>query len=284
MLVPAMNLDEIAAQVKSEYDKIFNTALVRLGAEYSRERKKLQISKEEAYPKEYEIKTAGKNNWIIFMHKAPGVKKYNGTENICFLCIVYYYSKKGLVAYYPAAHDVLAGFTSHFFKRYNERLGLHLSKPVDIVKAFFRKGMYSNGKIVEKNNKHHIIGFGVDGIRLGEVKFMSNYSYVEFKTFVTRKLAFSAQKKLERELFESLVDELESAEENQCGRDELREFKNRLAVLPVVSKIKKSKPAPAFIPEIKDLPVLAGNYDGFLPQAPGTGRIFPERLFAHSYK
>ena len=78
--VPAMNHYEIATPVKREYNKIYKTTLRRLGAEYDRESRKLRINKGDLYPKEYEIKTPGKNNWIIFLHKAPGVKKYTGTE------------------------------------------------------------------------------------------------------------------------------------------------------------------------------------------------------------
>lgn len=75
MLVPAMNHLEMAAQIRSEYHKICTTTLLRLGVEYDRERGKLKIPKEAMYPKEYEIKTKAKNNWIIFLHKAPGGKK-----------------------------------------------------------------------------------------------------------------------------------------------------------------------------------------------------------------
>ncbi|MEO6893544.1 MAG: hypothetical protein ABI136_00845 [Ginsengibacter sp.] len=282
MLVPSMNLDEIAAQVKREYDKIYVTTLMRIGAEYDRERKKHGICKEKLYPKEYEFKTAEKNNWIIFMHKTPGVKKYNGTENISFLCVVYYYSKKGLMAYYQSEFNVLAGFTSHFFRRYNERLALNLSKPIDIVKAFFRKGMYSHVKFVERNNKPHIIGFGVDGIRLGEVKCEPKYSYVEWKTFVTRKIAYGFQKKMERELFKELVVEMQIAEEENLDREILLGLKSRIAVLPVVAKIKNSKPAPAMLAELKNFSMVTENQGGFSPRLIPTDRIIPERLFGYS--
>lgn len=284
MLVPSMNLDEIAAQVKKEYDKIYVTTLMRLGAEYDRERKKLRIRKEETYPKEYEIKTSGKNNWIIFMHKMPGAKKYNGTENISFLCVVYYYSKKGLMAYYLAESNVLAGFTSHFFKRYNERLNLNLSKPIDVVKAFFRKGMYSHIKMVDRHNKPHIIGFGVDGIRLGEIKYELSYNYVEWKTFVTRKIAYGFQKKMERELFKELVEEMQIAEEEKCDRDTLLRLKGRIEVLPHVTKIKERKPAPPMIAELKDFSMFTEKQDGLFPPLSGTDRIIPERLFGYSYR
>ena len=235
MLVPAMNHQEIAAQIKREHSKICNTTLLRLGAEYDRERRKRKIPKEAFYPKEYEIKTAGKNNWIIFLHKAPGERKYTGTASLCFLCVIYYYSDKGLKAFYQAADDVIAGFTSHFFKRYNERLGLNLSNPIDILKAFFRKGMYCTLKMIERNNRPHIIGFGVDGIRLGEM--MYDLNYVEWKTFVNRELAYSKQKEWEHKLNIELMMELKETENKETyNLPEIKSLKNRVVALPLLAK------------------------------------------------
>jgi len=236
MLVPAMNHQEIAAQVKSEYHKICATTLLRLGAEYDRERRKLKVSKEAFYPKEYEIKTAGKNNWIIFLHKAPGEKKYTGTKSLCFLCVIYYYSTKGLMAFNLTEEDApLSGFTSHFFKRYNERLCLNLLNPIDVVKAFFRKGIYCTVKIVERNNRPHIIAFGVDGIRFAEIKYDS--TYIEWKTFVTRELAYRKQHKLEHELTENLMREMGETEKEETYNPLLaRRLKNRILALPMASR------------------------------------------------
>jgi hypothetical protein len=235
MLVPAMNYKEIAAQIKSEYHKICATTVLRLGAEYDRERRKLKVSKEALYPKEYEIKTAGKNNWIIFLHKGPGEKKYTGTQNLCFLCVLYYYSEKGLMAFTLAEDAQLAGFTSHFFKRYNERLCLNLLNPIDVVKAFFRKGMYCTFKVVERNNRPHIIAFGVDGIRFGEIKHDS--TYVEWKTFVTRELAYRKQNELEHKLTKDLMREMGETEKEETYNPLLaRSLKNRILALPMASR------------------------------------------------
>jgi len=70
--------------------------------------------------------------------------------------------------------------------------------------------MYSTVKIVERNNRPHIIGFGVDGIRLGKIKY--DYCYVEWKTFVSRELTFRKQNKWEHDLTVDLMRELEEAE------------------------------------------------------------------------
>ncbi|MGN6601807.1 MAG: hypothetical protein ACTHK8_05105 [Ginsengibacter sp.] len=236
MLVPAMNHQEIAAQIRSEHARICATTLLRLGAEYDRERRKLKIPKDALYPKEYEIKTAGKNHWIIFLHKAPGDKKYTGTQSLTFLCVVYYYSNKGLMAYYvPENNELLAGFTAHFFKRYNERLGLNLDKPVDIVKAFFRKGMYCTLKMDKRNNKPHLIAFGVDGIRFAEI--MYDFTYVEWRTFVPRQLAFREQVELEQELAEELMQEMRESEVQETY-DPLRgkSVRNRVVSIPTTAR------------------------------------------------
>lgn len=234
MLVPAMTHEEVTAQIKMEYCKIRETTLLRLGAEYDRERRKFRINNEATYPKEYEIKTVGKNNWIIFLDKSPAVKKYTGTESLSYLCVIYYYSNKGLMVYWPTG-KVLAGFTSHFFKRYNERLCLNLSNPIEIVKAFFRKGMYSTLKIFERNKRPHLIAFGVDGIRFGEI--MYDFSYVEWKTFVNREMAFRQQKELEHDLNQELMQELRIAKRPETYNPiAIRSLTNRVVALPLVSK------------------------------------------------
>lgn len=156
MLVPAMTHEEVTAQIKIEYCKIQATTLLRMGAEYDRERRKFRINKEAMYPKEYEIKTTGKNNWIIFLDKGPAAKKYTGTESLSYLCVIYYYSNKGLMAYWPA-DKVLAGFTSHFFKRYNERLCLNLSNPIEIVKAFLEKACTAPLKFLKEIKGHMLL-------------------------------------------------------------------------------------------------------------------------------
>lgn len=225
MLVPSMSHTEICSQIKREYAKIYRTTILRLGEEYDRERRKLKIKKDSFYPKEYAIKTADKNNWIIFMHKGPGIEKYTGKNCIYMLSIVYFYSNKGLRVFYQASEDLLVGFNSHFFKRYNERLGLNLSNPLDIVKEHFRKGVYSQVKLIRQPHRIHIIGFGIDGLRLGEVKY--DMSYVEWKTFVSRDLTYPKQDKMEHELIEHLRIEIaEAVKDEMCDPKYIERKKN----------------------------------------------------------
>ena len=209
MLLPTMNHEEIYSQVHSEFEKIKNTTIVRLVDEYDRERRKLKIKKDNSYVKEYPIKTHGKNNWIIFLHKSPAIEKYKTGGYRNFLAIVYYYSDQGLRVLHTQ-ENVLVSFTSHFFKRYNERMKLNLSNPLDIVKSYFRPGTYGQNKMIEKGSNTHIIGFRPQGLQFGLVKY--NSTYIEWKTFVNRELAFRSQEKMERDAIRQLKAGIEAVE------------------------------------------------------------------------
>jgi hypothetical protein len=96
--------------------------------------------------------------------------------------------------------------------------------------------MYSTVKIVERNNKQHVIGFGVEGLSLGVIKY--DYSNVEWKTFVTRELAFRKQEKWEHELTMERIRELEEAEKAEAYDPlAVKSLKSRYVALPLVSKL-----------------------------------------------
>lgn len=95
MLVDSMDHKEIKNQLTDEYEKIQGTTVQRLVKEYARERVDLKIDKAKNYPRNYSIKTAGKNNWIIFLTKPPFVNKYRGINDTTVCAIAYTTIKKG---------------------------------------------------------------------------------------------------------------------------------------------------------------------------------------------
>ena len=131
MLVEAMNPVEIATQVYREYSKIYFTTAQRLLKEYDRERRKLKIDKSRIYTRHYTIKTAQKNNWIIFIGKAPSKEKYKGMECANTCCMVYYYTSKGFRVFVPVSDKIFVVYNGHVFKRYNERLNLNLASTLE---------------------------------------------------------------------------------------------------------------------------------------------------------
>ncbi len=196
-----MNHQEISIQVKREYEKICSTTIQRLFKEYEHDRKKLKINKHDRYLRDYSIRSHEKNNWIIFIEKSAGIEKYEPGGYLNYLAIVYYYSDQGLKVFH-LQNGVLVSFNSHFFKRYNERMKLNLSNPLDIVKEYFRNGCYGRNEIIEKEGKCHIIGFRSQGLQFGLVKY--NKSYIEWKTFVNSELAFRSQEKMQQQAVKKL--------------------------------------------------------------------------------
>jgi hypothetical protein len=69
MLVPSMSDNEIRAEVFRDLEKLHQSTIQRLNTEYEKERRKLKIAKERTYLRHYPIKTAAKNNWIIYIGK-----------------------------------------------------------------------------------------------------------------------------------------------------------------------------------------------------------------------
>ena len=202
MLVEAMSPVEIATQVYREYSKIFYTTAQRLLHEYNRERRKLKIDKSRIYTKHYAIKTAQKNNWIIFIGKAPSKDKYKGMACANACCMVYYYTSKGFRVFVPSSDKIFIVYNGHLFKRYNERLNLNLPNTLEAAIHYFKYNCYMHPHAIEKNEKMYTIGFCRDGFLLGEVKY--NNVWLEWKTFVSRNLARADQDEMEKELMEQL--------------------------------------------------------------------------------
>ncbi len=231
MLVEAMTYKEITAQVMSEYDKILSTTMLRLGLEYEKERKKLKIDKKRTYRKEYVIKTAGKNTWIIILGKAPSQEKF--TDRYCTntCCATYYYNSKGLQVFNPQSTKViLAVYNGHFFMRYNERLRLNLKTPIDIVKHFFKYNSYIEPQITVKGDRLFALGICKSGMLLGEA--INDYTWVQWRTFVSKDLLKPGQDELEIELITNLQAQIASEIEKE-GHDKLhvQNLLNKLYVI-----------------------------------------------------
>lgn len=208
MLVQAMNHAEIAAQIYREYDKIYSTTVQRLLNEYDRERRKFKIDKTRMYTKHYAIKTAGKNNWIIFIGKAPSREKYTGTQCTNACCMVYYYTAKGLRVFVPSSKIIFLAYNGHLFKRYNERLNLNLTGTLEAAIHHFTYNGYMHPHVIEKNGELYVIGFCKDGFLLGQIAY--NNTWLVWKTFVSRDLAKINQDEMEQQLIDELRDYIET--------------------------------------------------------------------------
>jgi hypothetical protein len=192
MSASAINIYEIHARLRREYNTLMESHIPRLADKYNERRENLKIKEYVTYANAYPVKSTAGNNWIIFIQKSPSVKKYINKKCISILAVTYHYCDKGLRAFYLAENNVIVGFNPHFFERYNERMNLNLHHPLDIVKAFFKKGIYSySGMIKKKDGKKQPIAFRADGLQLGEYHVKDGY--LEWRTFISKDLTFHNQ-------------------------------------------------------------------------------------------
>lgn len=205
MLVASMNHIEITKEIKKDQQKLLATTILRLGAEYDRERKKLKIDKTRTYTRDYTIKTASKNTWLIMLRKTPSKEKYSKTEDLQITCVTCFHDGQRLWVFNCTNIETLAVYTGHFFNRYNERLHLNLSKPIDIIKHFFKYNSYISRTSVT-NKEFLYIGFCRDGIVFGE--FLSDLTWFVHKTFVSRDLLRPDQDEAEKELLTAMHSEV----------------------------------------------------------------------------
>lgn len=194
-----MNDTELTLEVRRDYEKLRNSSFDRLGKEYDRERKKLKIDKTRVFTKEYSIKTASKNNWIIFLRKKPSEKNYKGLDTITIAAITYYRNALGLRVFNPAHPKIMVVQNGHFFNRYNERLNLNLTDSIDVVKHYYKHNLDVTHTLTDQEGGDFVIGFCRDGFELGE--FQHDAAWLVIKTFVSNDMMRADQDEVAKNLF-----------------------------------------------------------------------------------
>jgi hypothetical protein len=209
MLLETMNQKEITREIFYDYEWICLTSLVRIGDEYARERKKKRVPLTEAYTKIYEIKTKMKNRWMIFLSKGASDSKYEGNASLCF--ITFYYTVNGLRVFKIRPEGGLSVYNAHLFQRYNERMFLNLSEPLDRVKHFFTHNGHFFISVDQKNdsstNSLDTLAVCKDGFLLGEL--LEDTGWVLHKTFISLEEAKAGQIDVKEELLLRFQEEIE---------------------------------------------------------------------------
>lgn len=213
MLLSTMNPAEITAEVRKDYDTLLSTTILRLGSEYERERKKKKIDARRTYTRLYTVKTARKNNWIIVIGKAPSREKYTDITSLTHSSVTYFYDKEGLKVYHPCNLNIVQVYKGHFFQRYNQRLNLGLSNPVDIIKRYFYCNRFCCEDMQVRNGKIYMIGFSKAGLLLGE--FQHHIDWILWRTFISRDLVRDYQQRKEKDRLLGLFDCIQKEAKNQ---------------------------------------------------------------------
>ena len=241
MLISTMDAEEVALEVKRDYQKLADTTIMRLGEEYERERKKYKISRERAYTKVYTVKTARKNNWIIVIGKSPSAEIYTNRSHLNYEAVTYYWDDEGLKVLQWRGKGVLQIYKGHVFTRYNMRMKLGLDKPVDIIKHYFMHNRYCCGDSIIKKPGIYFIGFAKDGLLLGQAGFIpgkeKEQDVLIWRTFVSRDLIRHHQEKKEKARIKEMEQEA------------------------LKSLVEKKDHGTSYLSQVNVLKVLTGKYD-----------------------
>ncbi len=166
MIVEAMTRAELTREVMKDFEKLRDTTELRLVEQYDKERRKFKIDRQRTYSKMYPIKTGSKNTWLIFISKKPAAEKYNDGDTVSVSYVVYFYTSRGLSVINVSPTGFLDMYYAHFFKRYNERMNLGLSRPLDVLQHYFINGCNVVYSIVNKGDAKNTIGISPEGILL----------------------------------------------------------------------------------------------------------------------
>lgn len=202
MLVDTMNQAEITREFFLDWEIVKERSEDRLLQLYERERRRNKIPKDEQFSRAYEIRSQRKNNWIFLFSKARSESKYKGLVNVAYL--MYYYNSKGIRVFKKIPTGGLSVYNGHLFSRYNERLRLNIVNTIDLVKHFFKNNGYAPIKILPKDGKDLTVSVCHDGLMLGE----KQGNWIINKTFITKDLMYLEQDSIERDLIDSLKNDI----------------------------------------------------------------------------
>jgi len=203
MLVPAMNNKEITAEIKRDAEKIYAGTFNRLIEEYDKERRKFKIDKTKTYCKEYKIKTAAKNNWVLFFRKKDNVDIYKGLADAGGCCITYYYNEQGLrfFSYTGNGHPIEV-YNAHFFKRYSERLQLNITDTLEVAKYFTKTHNEVRAGIMGEDDDEYLVALYEEGIGLG--RYDAEYNWIIYNTFISNELVRDDQQEMSKTLLSQI--------------------------------------------------------------------------------
>lgn len=214
MILKNMTEDEIMRELQHDYRVIHSSYLERYCNAYDKLRRKNPRLKREELPKSYSFETPSKNKWIMILSKPPADNKYNGMGSISICLLCYYYTEVGIRVFKVDPTNGIGAFNGHFFARYNERMSLGLTNPVDKVIHYFSHNSYCISRLSPDQAGYRVLGICRDGFRLGNVK--DGDYWIVYKTFISNELSNEEQEEIGEELMGDLMKDIEEA---LCSQD-----------------------------------------------------------------
>ena len=177
MFVESMTSEELVAEFLKDYQHP-ERKFPYLAKEV---RKRAIRNRNKFYKKMFDYKSTGKNKLLIL------VEHNNGTPLIT--PVVYYSWGRNMNAMtkHPDKNQ-FTHYTSHFFRRYNERfLKKEGLSTLDILKIFIPANSFETFKLIPQKNtdEYKVISRFRDGVGLGRFEETNKYSIEYLKTFIS---------------------------------------------------------------------------------------------------
>jgi hypothetical protein len=186
MIVPAMTSRELTKEIKIDGYAVDRKACI-IAEKLRRTAIKKRFKPLEMW---FEYKSSRQNNWLIFI-------RHYGNKGVKIYLFAWFVSKHGINIVF-AENDAESRFyfhhyTSHFFKRYNERFLKEEIPVIDSFKRYFVRNMDMNCK-TGGGFESDIMGIVNDGVIFGTVKKEPYTLYVTYKTFISNEMILDFQK------------------------------------------------------------------------------------------
>lgn len=187
MLVPSMTWDEIIKEVTSDYIFVLKYMTAKIHGTSLR----MKRMNEKCLVETYHIKTERMNEWSVVLNIRPGVCQSN--------IYLKSFDDSGIVAYKITADNdsfLLVKFSTHFFKRYKERMKLDIVKPEQVVKHFFKNNVDERRCTTNPDENDARVTFFSYPNGLGIGRFDQAKQIVHIKTFIAADTFTNQQKNL----------------------------------------------------------------------------------------
>ncbi|MCG3164623.1 MAG: hypothetical protein POELPBGB_00382 [Bacteroidia bacterium] len=177
MLVPSMNLEEIRKEIDKDFDIVCRKS-VYVMQDLLKENRPLRGNR---IIKVYDYFSKHKNNWIykLDLDKKGCLHNY----------LTYYYNDRGLAGIEVTPQNkLMLYFTTHYFKRYNERLKLGITEPKKLLHTFMHNHTaYTFENLGEVSpGIFKIFAYTKNGVALGT--WLRDLGYVKMNTFITHEM------------------------------------------------------------------------------------------------
>jgi hypothetical protein len=194
MLVPSMTLEEVRREIDKDFPILFRKA----GYVGKKMERYHRPKRDEVLTGFFDYYSKYKNNWLCRIELTR--------KNILTYCMAYYYAEKGLAAIgLLNESDWLMYFSSHFFKRYNERLKLNIVMPNDLLKTYMNDQKDYVFKKLAQVSEDLWTTFCISdkGIILGMAN--TRLKFYKMNTFLSRDMLKGTQVEMEAQMNAQLI-------------------------------------------------------------------------------